>query len=71
MCSVGERQPNIHIEPLFILGDQQTDSSTHAASIKLPVVSTHLSGNRLQSSVWNNQNIVDVAAQMFYPHDTF
>lgn len=34
-------------EPFFVRGDRLTVSSTHAASIKLPVVSTHLSGKHL------------------------
>lgn len=37
----------MNTEPFFIGGDWLTVSSTHAASIKLPVVSTHLSGKHL------------------------
>lgn len=38
------RETEANTEALFIRGDRLTVSSTHAASIKLPVVSTHLSG---------------------------
>lgn len=41
------RETEVNTEPFFIRGDRLTVSSTHAASIKLPVVSTHLSGKHL------------------------
>lgn len=41
------REKEGNTEPFFIRGDRLTVSSTHAASIKLPVVSTHLSGKYL------------------------
>lgn len=43
------RETEVNTEPFFIRGDRLTVSSTHAASIKLPVVSTHLSGKHLQN----------------------
>lgn len=44
------RETEVNTEPFFIRGDRLTVSSTHAASIKLPVVSTHLSGKHLLNS---------------------
>lgn len=41
------REAEVNTEPFFIRGDWLTVSSTHAASIKLPFVSTHLSGKHL------------------------
>lgn len=41
------RETGVNTEPFFLRGDRLTVSSTRAASIKLPVVSTHLSGKHL------------------------
>lgn len=54
------READVNTEPFFIRGDWLTVSSTHAASIKLPVVSTHLSGKHLlnPNTVPKSQNIM-------------
>lgn len=42
-----KRETEVNTELFFVRGDRLTVSSTRAASIKLPVVSTHLSGKHL------------------------
>lgn len=60
-----------HIEQLCILGDQ-TDRFKHSCSIHWITSRKRTSVRQTssQSFAWNNWNIIDVAEQMFCPHDT-